>query len=110
MSKIVKFKNFTCKVNYGYYVDSGCLAITLVDAKDDSPVATSTVNLENIRPHDNCVFIKSYSENSGMARALIQAGIIEPMSNRRITTGFVDIEEYRLTIDAIEDIKSKRYS
>lgn len=64
-------------VRWGFY-RTGEIAITIVD--EGELIATATVNLEewgaDQAPAD-CVWIKAWSENDGMDRALADAGVVE---------------------------------
>lgn len=85
MSK-VKFKQWDCIVEYATY-QNNATAILLKDAEDHSPIATATSFLSKeaigsiYKSSDQLaedeVYIKTWSENEGMAEALIEAGIIE---------------------------------
>lgn len=58
---------------------------------------TATVCVPNHTPPEGYVLIKNYSENAGLLPALIEAGIIDP-STERISSGFVsDIHLCKLT-------------
>lgn len=82
---IVTFKQWKCWVDVGRYLFGGS-RIELVDAEDGSPVATATSNLDGLTR--GCVAIKDYSENEGMLKVLVDAGIVsEPIEFRK--QGFV---------------------
>lgn len=44
------------------------------------PLARATVCMMdfNREPDAGCIFVKDYSENEGMAQALVEAGLVEP--------------------------------
>lgn len=78
------------------------LALALVDAIDDAPLATITVNPPDekggsVRLSFGEVAIKDWGENEGMVRALIEAGIIEEKIVRVYHSGYVGICVYHLT-------------
>jgi len=87
--KQVSFKNWNCKVVKEEYRNNAT-ALLLVDASDDSPIATATVNLteesidfrkyivSEILPK-NVAYIKTWSENEGMLEALEEAGIVKDL-------------------------------
>jgi hypothetical protein len=77
IDKPVKFKQWDCKVMTSLY-SNGHVAIRLVDAEDFSPVATATLNMaEYGYPQEKDeVYIKDYSENEGVLKALQEAEII----------------------------------
>lgn len=94
---LVKFKKWVCHPRYGHYRNDR-KALQLVDAYDGGPVATATVNLaDEVPTSQDHVFIKDYSENEGMTNALIDAGLIEPTPTRTVQTGYVSVNEHKLT-------------
>lgn len=64
------------------------------------PLAVATVALE-VLPDDGNVFIKNWSENSGILESLQDAGIIGPVI-REVPTGFVAAQEVKLLAE-LED-------
>ena len=102
----VKFKHWNCKAVGAKYHGNG-KAIILYEIMDNgrtdfsTPVATATVNIDTQIPKDS-IFVKDYSENSGMAEALIEASIIEPNYNASIKVGFVTVYAFKLTEKAIK--------
>ena len=89
--KQVKFKEWTCIIEQGKY-SNGRLALTLVDSLDGLPVSTATINLPDKHLPSGHVFIKNYSENSGMAEALTKGGIIMPVKKHTIGYGSQVVE------------------
>lgn len=71
----IEWNGYTCKTVFDKY-ENGRTAIRLVDDKDGSPIATATINLPGEWVAENQVLIKDYSENSGMAKALLDAGVV----------------------------------
>lgn len=72
----VKFKQWTCRINFACY-QAGNTAILLEDNITGEPIATATINLPNAEPlPPNHVYIKDCSENEGMTKALIDAGVV----------------------------------
>jgi hypothetical protein len=95
--KIIQFKEWTCKLELGWYEHSGRIALDLIDAENGEPVATCTVNIPDYDLPDGYVIIKDYSENEGMLDALMNAGIVgEPKG--WIQTGFVTVPVCKLLI------------
>ena len=88
----VQFQQWLCEVTFAQYRD-GSVAIQLID--DEGPVATATVALD-VLPPKGCVWIKDYSENTGMADALIEAKVIEPTPVNSRQSGWVTVKSYRL--------------
>lgn len=74
---------------------NGSTALTLF-TPDGFPLATATVALE-ILPEEGNVFIKDWSENDGMLRALQEAKVVGPLI-RSIPTGFVQAHEVKLLL------------
>lgn len=99
----VKFKDWNCKLAINRYMRGNMPAISLV--ADGEPIAMATINLD-IQPPEGSVWIKDYSENEGMANALIAAGVIEPAPTDVTRSNFVVITAYRLTAAAQATINS----
>lgn len=76
MSSIV-FSGYLCELKRSSY-PNGKLRLDLIDAMTSEPVATATVNYpgDDLGPSE--VVIKTYSENSGILKALVEAGVVEP--------------------------------
>ena len=96
------FLGWRCQILTARYA-SGKLALLLVDADDDQPVATATVSLD-VQPRHDCVLIKTWSENAGIDEALITAGVLEPGVIARHPTGFAEALEYRLTTEFMKTL------
>lgn len=85
----VHFRHWVCliqKCEYG----NGRMALKLVDAEDGSPIATATVNLPDQPLGKNRVAIKDWSENEGMLKALIEAGVVKS-TGQTIRSGYVEV-------------------
>ena len=67
----------------------------VIKSKNDGQIMTATVNIDKL-PF-NCVAIKDYSENSGIAEALVEAKVIEAEPYEYVPSGFVVIPIYKLT-------------
>lgn len=94
----VKFREWDCRVNFLTYTSNGRTAISLSDIESGEPIAMATVNMPDIPIDDNCVIIKDYSENAGMAEALMEAGIIgSPIAG--LPVGFVEVYVYPLLVE-----------
>lgn len=92
--KIVTFKDYDCVLQYSTYMN-GRTAIQLNDIVDGCPVATATVNIPSVELADDEVIIKNYSENEGMSRALVDAGVIGP-ATQSIRTAHVIVLIHKL--------------
>ena len=99
----VTFKEWDC-IAKGAYYGNGNKAIQLIDAEDGDPVATATVNLVEEQIDEDLVFVKDYSENSGMVKALTMAGIIIPQEIHTVQTGYVWVSAYKLTKTALDQL------
>lgn len=106
----VTFKHYKCEAQFEKYADNRSIAIQLIgDTDSDYPgelIATATVNT-GIALGKNVVGIKDYSENEGMAEALINAGIIQEEPELMIPTGFVWIPCHLLTEAAIQEVEKE---
>jgi hypothetical protein len=92
--KHVRFKDWDCIVQKCQY-GNGRPALQLIDANDGDPIATATVNLPDVPAGPNEVFIKDYSENEGMLKALTDAGVIKPTGDS-VRSGFVTVPRAEL--------------
>lgn len=84
----IKFKQWTCSGIWKKY-SNGRPALELIDALTGEPIAKGTVNLPDAECPDGHTFIKDYSENEGMLKALVDAGIVEDTGIRE-PTGHVE--------------------
>lgn len=85
----VRFLGIDCLVQKHEYAN-GRPALRLVDAEDDSPIATATVNLPDLPLGRNQVAIKDWSENEGMLRALTEARVVTP-AGQTVPSGYVQV-------------------
>ena len=90
--KTIKFKGHTLAIRETSYSD-GSLCLQAIDSEYGVPITKATVNLNYDKVKgflpDGHVYIKNYSENKGMLKALVDAGIVED-TGRKLTTGFVE--------------------
>lgn len=84
---MIIFNDFKCEIQIEKY-HNGNKVIRLVDAEDGMPVAVATTNVEGLQPDE--IAIKNYSENEGMYKTLVKAGVISPM-HKEIKQGWVRI-------------------
>lgn len=101
--KTVRFGGHECEVR----VTRGTFTrIELRDAHTHEPVAVATLNIPD-RPayidQVTTVFIKDYSENSGMVDCLVQAGILNTPAEYCTKSGFVTICAYKLSNEFVLD-------
>lgn len=108
----VRFKTWDCIAKGEHYVDPATRkAIVLIDAQNSDYITTASVNMPQYFCPETEIFIKDYSENSGMVDALIAAGIIMPETTFVARAGFETVGRYRLTGPALEklwDYKKKK--
>lgn len=97
----IKFKEWDCILVPGQY-SNGRKAISLQDINNHEPITTGSVNIVDIPCPDDCMFIKDYSENEGMANALITAGFIDPVVLNTVKSGWVDISLYQITEEGLK--------
>lgn len=97
----MKFKSWDCIVEAMWYGNHR-RALRLIDAEDCEPIAVATVNIIDYPCPDDCAYIKEYSENNGMTKALIEAGLIEPEMINSVPSGHVMIGMYKLTDKALD--------
>lgn len=81
MSKKVKFKQWNCIVVKSKYIENDRIALVLKEEETGESVATASVNIvdydmseESAKYH---TFIKDWSENQGMLKALTEQGVIK---------------------------------
>jgi len=87
---MMKFKQWDCDIKYSHYMENKQIAILLKDSNDGSPVATASVCLPDYNFKKNETAIKDYSENEGMVKCLVDAGIIE-LTGETVRSGWVDV-------------------
>lgn len=94
--KEVNFKGWQCEVLLKEYYNKN-KAIVLIDKYDKQLIATATVNIPEIQLEPDEVIIKDYSENEGMLKVLVDAGIVQP-TGKKVTSGYVEMEICKLAI------------
>ncbi len=105
----VKFKEWKCITETGYYDKGNNKALTLIEVGTGEPVITASVNLIDAKlTSDKHIFIKDYSENDGAVVALIEAGVIERDVTNTFYNGFAVINEYKLTNKALKLWKKQK--
>jgi hypothetical protein len=88
-TKYIDEKNVHVRVST---YQSGITAINLF-TNNGIPLAHVTANIGN----KDLVYVKDYSENEGMAKALLDAGVIlPPTKHSEIPSGFVTIRGFKL--------------
>jgi hypothetical protein len=94
------FGGFACEMQLSHYTN-GNKAISLVDTRDGSAVATATVNVDGVELSANEVMIKDYSENKGMLAALRDSKVVENIVEV-IQSGYVAIPVVTLSANALK--------
>ena len=97
----VIFKEWDC-IAVGNYYGNNRKAISLIDSVDKSPIATASVNITDLDCPDDEVWIKDYSENTGMLDCLVKAGMVDPEPTSEAKGGFVTVHRFKLTSEALK--------
>jgi len=66
-------------------------------SEEGEPLFVATVALDELPP-EGCVFLKGWSENTGIPEALEAAGIVK-RTGRTIPTGYCAAQEARLLVE-----------
>jgi hypothetical protein len=90
MKMDIKFQGTEYGVRKTNYPAGGRAAIVLWDKEHDEIGYVATVNLPDAPLLGNQTFIKDYSENEGMLKALQDAGIVKD-TGLRVRSGFVQV-------------------
>lgn len=107
---IFKFKNETYNLWATVYTDNNRKALILIN--DDGENALDIT--KNVLPSgakissDDHIYIKNYSENSGMVVAMKEQGFIEYDITNQYYASFVVINEYKLTQKGIDLWKKEK--
>lgn len=72
----VQFRDWDCYPVITKYSNNNRLALMLYEHGTHEPIATASVNITDTDLADDCIFIKDYSENTGMTKALVEAEIV----------------------------------
>jgi len=74
---------------------------------DGERLAVATVNMapQGHVPQEDCVFIKDYSENSGILDSLVKAGVIRD-TGRAVRAGWVQVQEVQVLGQYAIDMKN----
>ena len=106
----VLFQSWLCRVVPAMY-NNKVLALQLKDIDDGSPIASATVNLdqhahillsEMSKGHCILTFIKDYSENEGMLKALVDAQVVVD-TGIRAPLNHVEVPVVELAHDKLEE-------
>lgn len=85
IGKEIVFKSWKCVMTSDRYANGNkTIYLGLIDKETREPVAHCTVNTPETPVSFPHVLIKEYSENEGMTKALIDAGIVELVNEVKI--------------------------
>lgn len=87
------------------YHENNNIAIQLIDEKTKELISVATTNT-GFKDDFPEVQIKDYSENEGMWKALVNAGVIEDKVIRTIASGYVKVKVAELTEEAKKDFET----
>tara|TARA_R110000796_G_scaffold13560_5_gene43790 strand:- start:6219 stop:6521 length:303 start_codon:yes stop_codon:yes gene_type:complete len=73
--KIV-FKQWTCDLHVNKD-KNGRLGVWLTDSVNGDNIATCSVDLTRVPPKEGTFYVKDYSENEGMTKALLKSKVVE---------------------------------
>jgi len=90
---LVEWRDRQYEVVCTQYIDNGNTCIALLDPESGSVEAKATANLSKLSPHR--VYIKDYSENRGIAKALVSKGLLQK-AGEGIRKGSVTFGEYEI--------------
>lgn len=95
--KRFKYKDYkNCYFNVASYAYNKKAMAIEIENREDGPIITCTVFIEDGLYTPNCIVIKNYSENSGMTKFLQDLGIVVLILDRRpsnmLATGSLDTE------------------
>ena len=85
--KQIVFRKKKLVLDYARYKNDR-LCITLLEAKSGDEWYVATVNLPDVELGQDEVIIKDYSENEGIFKALVDAGVIVD-TGKRVKSGYV---------------------
>jgi hypothetical protein len=72
----IKFNEFNCNIVFDKYQNNNRIAVMLKDVIDNDVVAFASVNLPFEPLENDEVAIKTYSENEGMLKCLIENKVV----------------------------------
>lgn len=100
----VKFRDYKGVVVKSRYMNNENLALILKDKMDmnGAPIATITVNTDEILPQDQA-YVKDYSENEGMIKALEEAGLIKEILGMK-QLGWTSAPLVKFNLEGVDEI------
>ena len=97
LERPIEFCGWKCRIHFTRY-KNGRPAIHLISLQGE-PVATATINLPEAELFEGEILIKDYSENTGIKKLLIDAGILEE-TGKQVAWGYSTFPICRLTENA----------
>ena len=95
-----RFNDQKLVIDFDRYRNDRVAISSVTDGDMPEPWAVFSVNIPDMVIPVDCVFIKDYGKNEGVAAMLIQGGIIEPGPVASKKLDYVEIHAYRLTPEA----------
>jgi len=71
----VRFLDTDCSLKINKYIGNKAISIQLW-SPNEGPIAWATVNVPTVKIESDDVIIKNYSENEGILKALVKAGVV----------------------------------
>ena len=93
----ITFNGFNCIVVLSQYQSTIQNSLELIDETDGLPVAVASVNIPGEYQAPDEVFIKSWSENTGLCKELMEQEIIGPVIEY-ITVGYAKASRRQILI------------
>ena len=93
----ITFNKFKCIIILDKYQPTNQNHMKLIDEADGLPVAIASTNIPDQYQASDEIFIKSWSENNGVRKALIDAEIIGPVIGY-VPVGWVMASRHKLLI------------
>lgn len=105
--KKMKFNGFEGVVVKASYHNDRSLALLLMEEDDlqGYPIATITVNMRVPGLPENWQYVKDYSENSGMLKALQDADLVTNIHGYR-KSGFIESPLVEFNLDGVLDVEA----
>ena len=100
-ARTVKLEPVTREIRFKKY-GNGRWAIDMLDENGEH-AGTASVNLADMPLPERCVFIKDYSENAGVLKALIKIGVVTD-TEIRVPSGYVKIPLCEFTQEICKEL------
>jgi hypothetical protein len=100
LTQTVEFNSTKCNVSIKQITKRNT-EIQLYNELTGEPVATATAGMKDVLPSE-FVYIKDYSENTGILETLVTAGIVSQPLNY-VNSGYVSIAVCKLLVETEKD-------